>query len=139
MKEREALASKLLAKESRKDRHQNKRPMAKFNLATSQEEQQQPKEVSLVSKSSILRGPPTKKQKVKKYDPSKNFLGIGAQKAKAARTARKAAKVGFRRGSRVNKLSNTGTGIPLNEVVRFKYQKGFTQAVKTPCRMEDLM
>ena len=68
-----------------------------------------------------------------------NFLSIGAAKAKAARSARRAALVGFRRGKKEAKLSNTGSGVPLKAVVRFKYQKGFTQAVRTPCRSQDIL
>ena len=65
-----------------------------------------------------------------------NFLGIGAAKAKAARNARKAALVS---GSKNKvKLSNVGTGVPLDQVIRFKYQKGFTQAVRLPCVKGDI-
>jgi hypothetical protein len=82
-------------------------------------------------------GPPLKK--VRTAAP-KNFLGIGAQKAKAARTARQKALVGFSSSRcRLEKLSNTGSGLPLKQVIRFKYQKGFTQAVRTPCRIDELM
>ena len=82
-------------------------------------------------------GPPAKKIKI---EAPKNFLGIGAQKAKAARTARQKALVGFSSSRcRLEKLSNTGSGLPLKAVIRFKYQKGFTQAVRTPCRIEELM
>jgi chromosome transmission fidelity protein 18 len=82
-------------------------------------------------------GPPLKK--VRTTAP-KNFLGIGAQKAKAARTARQKALVGFSSSRcRLEKLSNTGSGLPLKQVIRFKYQKGFTQAVRTPCRIDELM
>jgi chromosome transmission fidelity protein 18 len=69
---------------------------------------------------------------------SKNFLGDAAARARAARSERKAAMVGFDRSKTKAKLSNTGSGVPFEDVVRFKYQKGFTQAVRTPCRMEDL-
>ena len=66
-----------------------------------------------------------------------NFLGIGAAKAKASRSARKAALVGFDRAKKKKKISNTGSGVPLDEVLRFKYQKGFTQAVRLPCSRDD--
>lgn len=66
-----------------------------------------------------------------------NFLGIGAQKAKASRTARKKALVGFKT-KRVME-SHSGSGLLLKQVIRFKYQKGFTQAVRTPCRIEDFI
>jgi chromosome transmission fidelity protein 18 len=77
---------------------------------------------------------PTKKHK------AANFLTIGAQKAKAARSARSAARVGFQRTNtnNQNKLSNSGSGVPLQHVVRLRYVKGFTQAVRTPCVLEDL-
>jgi chromosome transmission fidelity protein 18 len=81
--------------------------------------------------------PPSKKTKINKKVT--NFLGVGAQKAKAARTARKKAQVGMISTSNSVKLSHTGTGLPVDQVIRFKYQKGFTQAVKTPCRVEDLL
>jgi len=66
-----------------------------------------------------------------------NFLGVGARKAKAAQSARKAAQVGFQR-SKKQKTSHSGSGVPLDQVARLKYVKGFTQAVRTPCRFEDL-
>lgn len=69
---------------------------------------------------------------------AKNFLGVRASKAKEAKTARRAARVGFDRTKKV-KLSNTGSGVELTKVIRFKYQKGFTQAVRAPCQMEDLV
>ena len=82
-------------------------------------------------------GPPLKKLKI---EPApKNFLGIGAQKAKAAWSARKKALVGFNNRVRAEKLTNSGSGVPLKQVIRFKYQKGFTQAVRTLCQMEDLV
>jgi len=73
---------------------------------------------------------------------AKNFLGRRAARAKEARTARRAARVGFERkggGSRSAKLSNTGSGEELARVIRFRYQKGFTQAVRAPCELEDLL
>ena len=69
---------------------------------------------------------------------ARNFLNIGAAKAKEAKSARRAARVGFDRSKKV-KLSNTGSGVELSKVIRFKFQKGFTQAVRAPCQMEDLM
>lgn len=69
---------------------------------------------------------------------AKNFLVIGASKAKTAKCKRKAALVGFDRSKKFKK-SNSGSGVSFNQIVRFKYQKGFTQAVRTCCRMEDLM
>jgi chromosome transmission fidelity protein 18 len=65
-----------------------------------------------------------------------NFLGIAARKGKEAKSARRrAAALGV---SSRRKLSHTGSGLQLNEVVRMKYVKGFTQAVRTPCRLQDL-
>jgi len=69
---------------------------------------------------------------------AKNFLSIQAKKAKEARSARTAARVGVER-SKNNKFSHTGSQVPFRQVVRLKYVKGFTQAVRTPCRLEDLV
>ena len=77
--------------------------------------------------------PPAKRSKT----ASANFLFLGAAKAKAARTARKAALVGFNK-SKTLKVSNSGSNVPFQQVIRFKYQHGFTQAVRTPCRIEDI-
>jgi chromosome transmission fidelity protein 18 len=76
--------------------------------------------------------------KAEKRQVARNFLNIGAAKAKEAKSARRAARVGFDRSKKV-KLSNTGSGLELSKVIRFKFQKGFTQAVRAPCQMEDLM
>lgn len=78
---------------------------------------------------------PSKRHKT--TDVKQNFLAIGAKKAKAARYARNAARVGAQT-LRQEKLSHTGSGKLLSEVVRLKFVKGFTQAVKIPCRMDDL-
>jgi hypothetical protein len=80
------------------------------------------------------------KMAAKRKAPSTNFLIAGAKQAKAARSARNAARVGCFASSstKLKKLSNTGSGVPLTQVVRLKYVKGFTQAVSTPCRLEDL-
>ncbi|GFH61721.1 hypothetical protein CTEN210_18197 [Chaetoceros tenuissimus] len=75
---------------------------------------------------------------IPKKKAASNFLGIGAARAKAARTARKAAQVGFDRSKGRVKYSNTGSGIIIDKVIRFKYQKGFTQAVRLPCTKRDL-
>jgi chromosome transmission fidelity protein 18 len=79
--------------------------------------------------------PPAKRPKASMT--AQNFLGIGAKKAKEARSARTAARVGVNR-SQKNKASHTGSGVPFPQVIRLKYVKGFTQAVRTPCRLEDL-
>jgi chromosome transmission fidelity protein 18 len=70
---------------------------------------------------------------------TQNFLGIGAAKAKAARSARKAADVGFDRSKSRKNLSNSGSGRSIDQVLRYKYQKGFTQAVRLPCSKDDLL
>lgn len=80
----------------------------------------------------------TSKMSLKPTSVVKNFLVIGAFKAKTAKCKRKAALVGFDRSKKFKK-SNSGSGVSFNQIVRFKYQKGFTQAVRTCCRMEDLM
>ena len=56
---------------------------------------------------------------------------------KEAESAARAARVGFDRMKKV-KLSNSGSGVEITKVIRFKYQKGFTQAVHAPCQLEDL-
>jgi len=68
-----------------------------------------------------------------------NFLGIAAKKGKAAKSARRAAALGLNRlASKKQKLAHSGSGFLLSHVVRMKYVKGFTQAVRTPCRLNDL-
>ena len=68
---------------------------------------------------------------------TKNFLGVGAKRARQMKSARKAAAVGL--GSKKNKMAHTGSGLRLNQVIRLRYVKGFTQAVRTPCRREDIL
>jgi hypothetical protein len=86
-------------------------------------------------KDSLHKSKPPAKRKAQN-----NFLLMEAKKAKAARSARTAARVGcFEKSAKHNKRSNTGSGVPLSHVVRLKYVKGFTQAVSTPCRLEDLV
>lgn len=75
---------------------------------------------------------------VKKGAAAINFLNIGAIRARAARNARKVAQAGFGRAKKI-KLCHSGSGRPLSEVVRFKYQKGFTQAVRVPCQIHELL
>jgi chromosome transmission fidelity protein 18 len=82
----------------------------------------------------ILASP---KKSLKAKATSSNFLGVGARKAKAALTARKMERAGLNR-SNTNKVSHTGSGIPQCQVMRLKYVKGFTQAVRVPCRLDDL-
>ena len=82
-----------------------------------------------------------KKQPVKagsNTSAAKNFLGFQGAKAKEAKSVRRAARVGFDRSKKV-KLANTGSGVVISKVIRFKYQKGFTQAVRAPCQLEDLL
>lgn len=66
-----------------------------------------------------------------------NFLGLQARKVKQQRSARTAARVGVER-SHKHQTSHTGSGVPLTQIVRLRYIKGFTQAVRAPCRLEDL-
>jgi hypothetical protein len=77
------------------------------------------------------------KKSLKAKATASNFLGVGARKAKAALTARKMERAGLNR-SNTNKVSHTGSGIPQCQVMRLKYVKGFTQAVRVPCRLDDL-
>jgi sRNA-binding protein len=72
-------------------------------------------------------------------DAPKNFLGAYAVKSKAAQNAKKAALIGIEKSSTKVQLSNTGSGVPLENAVKFKYQKGFTQAVRMPCSARDFM
>jgi chromosome transmission fidelity protein 18 len=72
-----------------------------------------------------------------------NFLVIAARRGKEARKSSR--QLAGLRGSlsldnhhKLLSLSHTGSGLPLNQVVRMKYVKGFTQAVRTPCRWQDL-
>ena len=84
---------------------------------------------------------PKKKQPAKagsNTSAAKNFLGFRAAKAKEAKSAARAARVGFDRTKKV-KLSNSGSGVEITKVIRFKYQKGFTQAVRAPCQLDDLL
>jgi len=72
----------------------------------------------------------------------KSFLSIGAAKSKALLNKRKASScTGYTKNKKksLTKLSYSGSGVPLNQVIKFKYQKGFTQAVRIPCRIEDLI
>ena len=87
---------------------------------------------------------PTKESNVNPKETKKlkkSFLSIGAAKSKALKNKRKAAScIGFNdKKKKMTKLSYSGSGVPLNSVIKFKYQKGFTQAVRVPCRIEDLM
>ena len=82
--------------------------------------------------------PPTKAKAGNNSSAAKNFLGFRAAKAKKAKTAARAARSGFDRKKKV-KLSNSGSGVEISKVIRFKYQKGFTQAVRAPCQIEDLL
>lgn len=77
-------------------------------------------------------------KKAKATVTATNFLGLGAKKAKAALTARKMARAGLERTKKQNRVANTGSGVPLAQVMRLKYTKGFTQAVRIPCRLDDL-
>lgn len=82
--------------------------------------------------------PVPKRPKTSLSDTSaKNFLGIGAKRARQMKSARKAAAVGL--GSKKNKMAHTGSGFRLNQVIRLRYVKGFTQAVRTPCRQEEIL
>lgn len=84
-------------------------------------------------------GAGNKQRSKKRPKKTENFLLLGARKAKAARTSRTAARVGLQPASHQStKQSKTGSGVPLSQVVRLKYVKGFTQAVRTPCKLDDL-
>lgn len=93
---------------------------------------------SASSKAAAASAPPLKKPKAPVVVNASNFLGLGAKKAKEAKTARKMARVGLDSIQKQNRLANTGSGVPLAQVMRLKYTKGFTQAVRIPCRLDDL-
>ncbi|GMH67839.1 hypothetical protein TrST_g13520 [Triparma strigata] len=68
------------------------------------------------------------------------FLTSLAGLSKKAKNARRAASVGFaERKSKSKKLSHSGSGELLDHVIKFKHQKGFTQAVRVSSKMEDFM
>eukprot|EP00986_Skeletonema_menzelii_P008866 scaffold3870_cov160-Skeletonema_menzelii.AAC.7 len=93
---------------------------------------------SKLTKSSTTPSKSLPKPKTGNNSAAKNFLGKRAAKAKEAKSAKRAARVGFDR-SKKTKFSNTGSGVELSKVIRFKYQKGFSQAVRAPCPLEDLL
>lgn len=69
-----------------------------------------------------------------------SFLGMGAAKAKASRAARRAGLVATPSRSELkNTATYSGSGAALNQVIIFRYQKGFTQAVRVPCQMDDFI
>lgn len=72
-----------------------------------------------------------------------NFLSVGAKRAKLVRSARTAARVrpitSIGDITTAATISHTGSGVPLRNVIRLKFVKGFTQAVRTPCQIEDLV
>ena len=78
---------------------------------------------------------PTKKKKKAAF----SFLDLGAQKAKASTQARKMARAGLQGAKTKSRLAHTGSQVPLSNVMRLKYTKGFTQAVRVPCRLDDLV
>ncbi|CAB9521022.1 fidelity protein 18 homolog [Seminavis robusta] len=91
---------------------------------------------TVATKGSVEKGRPAKRAKPSPVS-AHNFLGVGAKRAREKRSARRAKNVGFVR-STTEKKSHTGSGVPLSKVLRLKFVKGFTQAVRNPCRMEDL-
>jgi chromosome transmission fidelity protein 18 len=112
----------------------NKRPVESEVQAMDMETRDKPATKRVETESSTE--PPAKRKKI--AVTSQNFLGIRAKKAKEARSARSAARVGLL-SAKQQKASNTGSGMPLPQVIKFKYVKGFTEAVRTPCRLEDLL
>eukprot|EP00980_Cylindrotheca_fusiformis_P003170 scaffold721_cov131-Cylindrotheca_fusiformis.AAC.60 len=86
--------------------------------------------------SAVALPPPKRSRTAHSPSPTKNFLGVGAKRAKLAQSARRAAAVGL--GTKTKKMAHTGSGFRLNQVIRLRHVKGFTQAVRTPCRLQDL-
>eukprot|EP00559_Dactyliosolen_fragilissimus_P008349 CAMPEP_0184862020 /NCGR_PEP_ID=MMETSP0580-20130426/6565_1 /TAXON_ID=1118495 /ORGANISM="Dactyliosolen fragilissimus" /LENGTH=1163 /DNA_ID=CAMNT_0027359721 /DNA_START=24 /DNA_END=3515 /DNA_ORIENTATION=- len=88
----------------------------------------------------------------KTHQGTQDFLGVGAAKARAAKAARRKSalnnakhKIGYPKRTchvferKDLKLSNSGTGAKIDQIIKFKFQKGFTQAVRIPCRGKDLL
>lgn len=74
--------------------------------------------------------------------PKLTFLGLNAAKAKASAKARRAASVGFKQtssGKKAAKKAHSGSGASLDEVMKYSYHKGFTQAVKQAVKLNDLI
>ncbi|GMI18285.1 hypothetical protein TrLO_g2779 [Triparma laevis f. longispina] len=68
------------------------------------------------------------------------FLTGLAGISKKAKNARRAASVGFaEKKAKSKKLSHSGSGELLDQVIKFKHQKGFTQAVRISSKMGDFM
>ena len=67
-----------------------------------------------------------------------NFLLTQAKRSKAAKSAQKRARAGVDRVTK-NQVSYSGSGVPLKQVLRLRYVKGFTQAVRVPCQAEDIL
>jgi chromosome transmission fidelity protein 18 len=97
-----------------------------------------PRKLDQLAASATL--PDAKRPKPSPAATAVNFLGVAAKKGKAAKSARRAAALGLGSpsSSSKQKMAHTGSGFQLNQVIRMKYVKGFTQAVRTPCRLQDL-
>ncbi|KAL3911883.1 MAG: hypothetical protein SGARI_001427 [Bacillariaceae sp.] len=97
-----------------------------------------PRKLDQLAASATL--PEAKRSKPSPAATAVNFLGVAAKKGKSAKFARRAAALGLGGPSSSSKvkLAHTGSGFQLDQVVRMKYVKGFTQAVRTSCRLQDL-
>jgi hypothetical protein len=81
---------------------------------------------------------PASKSHQRGASEAQNFLLVGAKKAKEMRSARSAARVGIVHSKKA-KVSHTGSQVPMTHVIRLKFVKGFTQAVRAPCKIDDLL
>lgn len=95
-----------------------------------------PKKLDTRKLDDIVMSVPAPKRLKTQPSPTQNFLGLGAKRAKLQKSARKAAAVGLTQ--KKTKMAHTGSGFRLNQVIRLRYVKGFTQAVRAPCRLQDL-
>ena len=99
--------------------------------------------ISPNEKRSKPNSPASKAADMASPPPKLTFLGVNAAKVKAAAKARRAASIGFtvstNSKNKPQKMSFTGSGAKLDEVIKYQYQKGFTQAIKVGVKLGDLM
>lgn len=82
---------------------------------------------------------PIPKRKKKSEASNNNFLLAQAERAKAVKTARKRARAGIEGPVKKKQTSFTGSNVPMKHVMRLRYVRGFTQAVRVPCKQEDIL
>ena len=130
------LVARALVHQRMNKRHLRELPAAASKMQSSEVPGKNDEESNKRQSPEKISGRPAKR--AKDAPVTVDFLKLGARKAKEARTARNAARVGIQRSNK-NRKAHTGSGVPLSQVIRLKYVKGFTQAVRTPCKAEDLL